>query len=125
MSCDLGISVSCPLLYWALQGYLHEIKFKFQWGMKTGDQSHPKKLTKLTLTLTLRLETGDLSLLALHLNYNLVANDESSMESDFGPTESNRKLGSCKGKIDHNFRRSQKVKTKNKSSCEMATGIFM
>ena len=125
MSCDLGISVSCPLLYWALQGYLHEIKFKFQWGMKTGDQSHPKKLTKLTLTLTLRLETGDLSLLALHLNYNLVANDESSMESDFGPTESNRKLGSCKGKIDHNFRRSQKVKTKNKSSCEMATGIFI
>ena len=67
----------------------------------------------------------DLSLLALHLNYNLVANDESSMESDFGPTESNRKLGSCKGKIDPNFRRSQKVKTKNKSSCEMATGIFM
>ena len=46
------------------------------------------------------------------------------MESDFGPTESNRKLGSCKGKIDHNFRSSQKVKTKNKSSCEMATGIF-
>ena len=114
-------------MYWALQGYLHEIKFKFQWGMKTGDQSHPKKLTKLTLTLTLRLETGDQTCPCLHyiLIYILVANDESSMESDFGPTESNRKLGSCKGKIDHNFRRSQKVKTKNKSPCEMATGIFI
>lgn len=33
--------------------------------------------------------------------------------------------GPAKKKIDPNFRRSQKVKTKNKSPCEMATGIFM
>lgn len=68
MSCDLGISVSCPLLYWALQGSFHEIKISVgneNWRPVSSEETD--KTDPYTNPKT-RNRRPDLSLLALHLN---------------------------------------------------------